>query len=328
MKVDFRQGIIRYQTDISGNANHIVKGSPDPSFVDLVSVPEPTIVTIAHGDDDYTIEENTTIRKAWGPFPPTGDTQYLYWEIDLVSGEVSRGFTLFAPIVSPSEPLVRREDQHWFDRTENVMKVYNPLLSRYMPVLRVFAAIYNQNATIVAFPVGSQVGLSNKTVRSGFVLFDSDGVPIRTRHGKFVTSEHAIITNGESSKSNSATTGFKIEGRIQIVVSGEIIPKLSCVTLVSPRAIELASYSRTDRIVSGIIGDDMLIGEKGRLITGGQIHDPNWNFPIESVNRYLFCGMDGEVTLTPPPSGVSQIIGILLDTDTILFQPQMPIILH
>lgn len=328
MKINFRQGVIRHPVDIAGNASHIVIGSPDPRYVDLISTPEPTILTVTHGDEDYTIEENSTIRQAWGPFEPTGETQYLYWEIDLVSGGNKRGFTLFPPIVAAIEPQVVRENQHWYDLTEQVMKVYDSRFGKYVPVLRVFGAVYDHNATIVPYGIGSQVGITNDKRNSGFILFDSDGEPIRNRRGKFVTTEHALIISTDSSKSNGAVTGFKLEGRVQSVYADGFIPKLSCVSLVGPRKVELGSYSRTDRVVSGLIGEDMYPGEKGRLVTSGQIHDPNWNFPLDSINKYVFCGMNGEVTLTPPPSGMSQIVGRIIDEDTILFAPEQPVILH
>lgn len=328
MKLPFRQGVVRHQVDIAGHAAHLTLSTPDNRFIDFIANEEPTLITFTFGEAEFLVEENKTVQRAWGPFAPNGETVYLYWEIDMVSGELRRGHTPFPPVASATQPTYQRDGQHWFDLSERVMKVFDPRLGRYMPRLRVFAAVYERRNDLIPFAVGSQVGLSVE-VDSGFILFDEDGKPLRTSTGGFVTSTHAMLANANSfNQPNSLAAGFRVEDNLILVTSATTIPKLHCVSLVGEKRVELASYRRTDRIVSGIVGEVLTPGEKGVMLTKGVLHDPNWNFPASHINKYLFCGLNGEVSMTPPPSGMSQVIGVLIDSDTVFFNPQPPIRLH
>jgi hypothetical protein len=327
MKFPFRQGIIRYQNDIAGHAAHLQLGSPNKRYIDFIANEEPTVISFAYGDAEYIVEENLTKPKAWGPFPEgTGETYYLYWEIDMVSGEIRRGYTTFPPVTSAVQPTYKRAGQHWFDLSTKMMKVFDAKLDRYMPKLRVFAAVLNNKLT--PFTPGTQVGL-NVEVEGGFILFDEDMKPIRTSTGKFVTSAHAMIADVNSfNQPNSLTAGFRVEDNVILVTASSTIPKLHCVSIVGRKKVELASYRRTDRLVSGIVAQTFYAGEKGVMLTKGVLYDPNWNFPASHINKSLFCGLNGEVVMTPPPTGMSQVIGVLLDSDTVFFNPQPPIRLH
>jgi hypothetical protein len=325
MKYGFRQGVVRHQHDIAGHASHLAVSSLDRSYIDFLANEEPTLISFAHGDAEYLVEELKTVQRAWGPFAPERGTVFLYWEIDMVSGEVRHGFTQFPPVVSKKIPNFEREGQHWFDLNENVMKVWDTKLLRFMPKLRVFAASFDSRNVLTPMPMGSQVGLS-EDIESGFIIFDEDQKPLRTSTGRFATSTRRMHARGSSfDQPNTLSAGFRVEDNIVLVTAKTTIPRLHCVSIVGPNLVELASYRRTDRIVSGVIVENIYSGEKASMLLRGVIHDPNWNFPVTHINKYLFCGLNGEVTVTPPPTGMSQIIGILLDTDSVFFDPQQPI---
>ena len=102
MKIGFRQGIVRYQTDIDGRSTFLQRSSQDAQYIDLIVSPDPTIITFAQRGANYVFEETKTVRRAWGPF--SGTTQYLYWDLNVLTAELTRGFTAFAPIVAGVAP--------------------------------------------------------------------------------------------------------------------------------------------------------------------------------------------------------------------------------
>src|SRR5271167_2102008 len=101
MQLSFRQGIIRYSPPL------LQKTPLNPSSVDLLVTPGyPVVVTFAHYTANYLISENTTVPGAWGSGAigstngplPMSQTEYLYWDIDLGTGALTRGWTLLAPL--------------------------------------------------------------------------------------------------------------------------------------------------------------------------------------------------------------------------------------
>lgn len=328
MKLGYRQGIVRYQTDPSGTIGLFLQESAqDNHFIDLIVSPDPTIITFAHGDSNYTYEESKTVENAWGPFEPTGETQYLYWDINYVSGQLTRGFTLYPPIIQASEPSIKRANQHWFDSSTNEMKVWDTNRSAWLVKIRVFAGTYTSNAILIPEPQSaSQVGLNNlpSPVATGHVLFDGAGDPIRDRFGKFITSEHTITTQHSNSNSTSA---FQLEGEIKTVVASEFIPGFRLVTLISGNRVGLASHTTINRLVHGVVGEDFYAGETGRLITSGMIENEQWNWPAETIGKPLFCGINGEITLQPPQYGVSQLVGTVYEKHVVYIQIQIPFII-
>lgn len=328
MKLSYRQGIVRYQTDPSGQiGTFLQKSAQDNQFIDLVVSPDPTIITFAHGTSNYTYEESKTVENAWGPFAPTGETQYLYWDIDYISGKLARGHTIFPVIIQSGEPLVRRANQHWFDLASNEMRVWDTNRGTWVVKIRVFAGTYNSSAIIVPEPYAtSQVGLNNinPMVKTGHILFDSNSDPIKDRFGKFITSEHTISTQQSNANSSSA---FQLEGEIKTVTSTGFIPRFSLVSLLPGNKITRASYTNPSRIVNGLVGEDFYDAETGRLITGGLVRNEHWDWPEAKIGKPLFCGLNGELTTTPPASGFCQIVGSVYDKNTVNIQIQIPFIL-
>jgi hypothetical protein len=319
VKLNFRQGLVRYQTDIANNPVFLQKHSLSGDYIDLMVQPDPTIINFAHGDVDYLIEENKTVIKAWGPVSPIGQTQYLYWDINLLDGSLSRNFTLLPLLVTASTPNSPAIDQHWFDLNTKQMKVWNG--TKWVVKLRVFAAIYDSSAILNPFSVGSQVGLNNTPCDPGYIVFGKDNKPLRHSDGTFfTTSEHAIVGRNSSSS-------VSFDAQIVYAMANEYIPKYSLVSFTGPDKISLASHLNVDKQVNGIVLEDLYLDEIGRVITHGRITNEHWSWTASNIGKPLFCGPSGEVTLTPPPMGISQQIGIVQDYDTIYLNLMSPIIL-
>lgn len=325
MELNFRQGIVRYQTDISGTPAALIKNDDDPRYIDLVISPDPTVLTFAYGTENYTVEENRTITRAWGPFNfPVN--YYLYWDVDLVTGELSRGQTQFPVLVQVDEPTVKREDQHWYNTDDMKMYVYDSNNARWLPKLRVFAGTFNSSAILEHEPLGSQVGV-DETINSGYILYDINNEPIRTREGYFVTTEHRLQTNIHQQLSGSNSTAFTVETRAKIVTSENTIPRHSLVTLISPTEVKLTNPFDGE-FISGMVSEEIYPGENGRMIFDEVVYNVYFEWPPESINKPLFCDSTGRLTLTPPISAdVIQQVGWVLGPDHIRLCISEPILL-
>lgn len=318
MKLLYRQGIVRTQVDVAGTSTFVRKNGSDSSFVDLVCDNGPCVFTFAHSNADYLVEELKTISRAWGPISASGVTQYLYWDISLLDGTVTRSYTSVHPFSGTNEPHDPVQDQHWFDMNTNLMKVWNG--SKWTIKIRLFAATYSHNGILIPYPRGSQVNL-NVPTDAGNILFGKNSYPLRDGDGTFVTTESDLIvgkTSGENVRFDAAQLIFE---------ALENIPKFSLVSYVSPRKAQLGSYNNIDLLINGIVTQDYYIGEVGNVISYGLVTNEQWNFSPTEINRPLFCGINGEVTLAPPQIGVSQRIGYVYDIDTIYVSILQPIIM-
>lgn len=319
MKTAFRQGIIRYQADSNGAPQYLVISANDDRYLDLNVQPDPCVITFAHGSANYTIEETKPVVRAWGPFQPLGETQYLYWDIDTLTGVLTRGFTLIAPFVGPTAPKNPKTDQHWFNLTEMKMKVWNG--EAWVTKIRVFAGVYGDNAIIRPQFLGSQIGDKTQGV-SGTILFDDRLKPLRAADSSFLTTE----TNFHiKTADNNTHSQIQFETLLTYVKAGEYIPAYSCISIVATGTAMLGRYTNTEYIVNGIVTEDMYMGDVSRLITSGVVFNEQWNFLSNQIGKPLFCGETGQITLTPPPSGVVQMIGMVDSPKTINVSIQAPV---
>ena len=319
MRLDFTHGIVKCQKDLSGNVSKFLQvNNNDGGYIDLVVAPDATIIVFAHKNKNYLVEENQSIEKAWGPFQAFGQTQFLFWDINFASGALSRGYTTLSPVISSGAPNNPANDQHWFDTSVKCMKVWNG--SKWLEKIRVFAGIYDQSAVLAAKPTGTQVGLKRYEVFAGNIILGTNGSPLRDTDGTFVTTETELVVARTSSEN------IKFDAVLIYKQSRESIPKFHLVSYSGPDSIRLASYLNLDRQVNGIVREHLYNGETGHVITNGSIKNDEWSFAPNMVGRPLFCGPSGQVTLSVPPTGVVQQIGIVADIDTIHFWPMLPIV--
>jgi hypothetical protein len=321
MKLDFRQGIINRQKDISDTPVNLQRGSPDNSYIDLIVAPTPTVVTFAYGERNYTVIESKGKEDAWGSFT-TPDDYHLFMDLNLVNGLIRYYHSKYPMIVSPIAPVNPNETQHWFDSANTYMKVF--LNGEWRLKCRVLLGTFESDGSITYPALGSQVGL-NGEFSSGFVVYDDDRLPLLRHDGSFVTSESLLLTNVSST--NIAYSGFQLETHIKNVSATTLIPKQTLVSLVDEDTVEICSYANPTRSVSGLIPNDLLAGDYTQLITYGRIFNPIAPFTTADINKPLFCGISGEVTLTAPNVGVSQIVGYVLDSNSFMLSIERPIYL-
>lgn len=325
MKLYFRQGIARAQSDTIGSNRTFLqfgRSVAGGQFIDLVVSPDPTIIVFAHYDANYIVEESHTITDAWGPFSGT-TTRYLYWDLNRVTSALSRSYTTVEPVLNsglpPSSPV---PNQHWFDAQNTVMKYWDG--SKWIECIRVFAGTLRSGAIILPYPIGSQCGISgyDGEYEGGSIIFDTYNKPLLQSDGTFVTtiSNLAIVYN--------AARKIKFESEATTGIAVETIPKFSLVQMRPGRRIALAKSDNYMSRISGIITEDLNENEVGTLISDGPIRNDSWHFSAGYVNRPVFCGINGEVTVTPPQSGVLQAAGYVYDTDTIYMNIFPPVILE
>jgi PKD repeat protein len=317
VKLSFRQGIARYQTDVLHTPTFLQKSAGDGAFIDLVVSPDPTIVAFAHRSSNYIVEEVKTVPRAWGPFT-SNQTVYLYWDINLLTAEVTRGSTILPPIfagVPPTAPII---DQHWFNPDEGLMRVWNG--QKWVEKIRVFAAYLQSGAIIRPYPIGSQAGMVGE-FEGGNLVLDAYNKPLRQSDGSFVTSVTSLIIVNNSAKK------VKFEAEVLSGMAAESVPMYSLVQIRPGRRIVLARSTDYLSRVAGIVTEDLYTNEVGFITTEGLIRNESWNWPPAMVNRPVFCGTNGEITTTPPHSGVLQAAGFVYDTDAIYMNIFPPIIL-
>ena len=158
MRLSFRQGIVSLQRNAFGQPQFL-QASAEAGFVDLLVNQTPCTISFCHGSSDYLQTFDKQVLKAWGPVTP-GVDNHLYWDIDLLTANVSFGITTVLPVtqhVAPANPAI---GLHWFDMSSTTMKVWSG--DSWKTRVRVFAGIVKSGntATIQSKLEGSQVGLS------------------------------------------------------------------------------------------------------------------------------------------------------------------------
>lgn len=305
MKLRYRQGIVQHNKDSNNNQTFLQKNG---DVVSLIATPTPTVVTFAYKNTDYLHTEAQTVTNAWkGPFA-VGADHWLYWDLDLITGVRTFGHTQSAPVVSITAPSVA-EGQHWFDKKENVMKVWNGYV--WNPVLRVFAAKYTEAGTFesVIAPgqwIGSQV-FDTSTSLSGSILFNNSGKPIKNSDGTFFTTETGAAITGMASAIRLASIVLEAEAQ-------HAIPAYRFVYFSDFNQITLATKNTAESLPYGLIETDAATGQVVQVVTSGTIVNPEWNW--STVNSKVYIAEDGTPSTIPAFSGQASV-GYVVDRTAI-----------
>jgi phage-related tail fiber protein len=315
MKLKFRQGLVRCQTDNNNNPLFLQRTG---HAVSLVVSPTPTIVTFAHTDTDYLYTEGKNVPSAWlGPFLADKD-YWLYWDLNIITGLRTFGHTLRAPITSrtpPAQPLV---DQHWFDLNTTSMRVWNGNV--WNTVIRVFACKYALGTVFETMlkPLskqftGSQVSL-NVPCKSGALIFDTVGKPLKTSTNTFFTTETGAAVSGFASAINIASL-FK-EGEAQ-----EVIPAYSMVYFSGFHKLKRANNNTSPLIPVGMVETALTPGQVGQMVTEGLVVSDQWNWT--TVNQPLYIGVNGELTVTQMQPDQGPIAFVMSPDSVMIIRTQL-----
>lgn len=320
MKIPFRQGILRYQKDQIGNAKFLQK-SNGGSSIDLVVSPDPTIITIAHRESNYIVEEGKTTAGAWTGFV-SGTDYWLYLDIDLLTGARTFASCKFAPtfgLKSPTSPVI---DMHWYDTNPTVMcmKVWNGTI--WTEKLRVFVAKYKQGSIIEPLAYGTQINIT-ASVDAGFILFDNEGKPVKRFYrrdaGEFFTTTSIFTTQ------TAKSVNVSLDAVNMTIAAAESMPAFALVTRDADDGyVRLADYRDASKPAIGMIQEDFYDGEVGIYTQNGYVYNEQWNW-TQTPGTLLFLGKNGEISVIPTQTHTIQMIGEIVTRHSIRLNIQEPI---
>lgn len=310
MYVSFRQGIIDYQPNFLNWVN--------PTSISITTTNKPVYVTFAHWSADYLHVE--PVRQspftAWTGLPiSTHPNFWIYWDIDIVTAQISYGWTVHEPVVANTNPFTTtpQENQHWFDTSINVMKVWNG--TRWLHKIRVFAARIENSSIIFPYSVGTQIG-NNNSCNAGRIIRNAFGKPIRKDGKVFLTTEDSFFVDGF----NYPVRRFETD--ILYGKSAGSIPKFSVVKLQGFDQFAIANYEDTDDYILGMALSDAPLYSLCTITLQGVIENPDWNWSVP--NAKLWVDRNGELTTTDPgildvDRGSHQPVARVLSKTSILF---------
>jgi hypothetical protein len=314
MQINFRQGIVARQ-----QPNFLQLDSNGGFGVDLLATyNSPTIVTFAQGTTDILFQENTNINMAWSGL--SNSVHYwLYWDINQTTGIRTFGTTTLQPIVQSTAPSAPANGQHWYDTVNFVMNVYNN--GAWSPRVRVFGGEVNAG-TLVQYAVGSQIG-NNTTVYAGFILIDDLNLPVKKYQifnlGEFITTESPLASQ------SSRLQNFRLETAMDTATASVDIAQYAAVCYTGQNTIGVTTCLTPSSPAIGVASVAFNAGDTNSFIQSGYIYNIAWNF-VPNYGSYLFVDTNGNLTQTMPTSGSMQIMGYVVDAQTVFIRPQQIII--
>jgi hypothetical protein len=309
MKVSFRQGIISYP--VFGNVQQFLK--PNGNYVDLNTDNGDVQVTFAHKQSNYHHIETDTISQAWGPFL-SNNNHWLYWDINLQTGQRDFGYTLIPPVVNYTQPIPPVNDMHWYDLSNNVMKVY--IGGGFREKVRVFAAIYNGvtftplGQGILKLPFGgTQVGL-NVNNFTGRIILDDSGKPIKRSTGEFFTTESQFFTSG------SLINAVRLESNTITAEYATNIAAFQVVSYINDGIVKTSIYEDVGATVIGLALEDGVVGDVRSILLQGIATNTNWNWQTIGIPLWVDNGVLVEsdphtVASTLHPAGTVPVARVL-----------------
>lgn len=327
MKLKFRQGIVRCRIDTLTHQPDFLQYNSQSQCVNINIFNQVDLaVTFAHGTSDYLLEERLFRNNAWGTFQwqphwgpePLSYIYYLYWNIHLATGEVTRSYTPKIPSYGPTEPSYPQYDDHWFDTTDGYMKNYNG--SDWVNVIRVFAGTYDPvTHAVTHYPLGSHVNIKfpytlMAEVSAGYILYGMDQKGIRNAGGGFLTSESPVMMN-----MGAYTSPIKIESASTLSIAAEPIPEYWLICSTGDNQVSLASNDYPHKSAIGLAENSAITGQEIKFISSGIVYYDGWSWDTsDPENLDLYCGLNGLLTQGIPPSGnIVQRIGTILSKTSI-----------
>ena len=331
MIIDFRQGIVDYDT-----TTFPFLASGGGSIISLEIGTRPITLTVAQLTNNYTFQETANVNNAWTGLNPTG-TSWLYWDFNSATLVRTFGFTTLRPVAQATAPLSPVTGQMWYNTSTFHNYVYQ--FGGWTEVLRVLAAEYIGNAAppfrfisegdqpplAVHVPDfrGTQIGVNQVNVATGFPLYDFNGVVIRQSNGTFLTTESEMFAQG------AAITGVRLESNVYTAFSSDVstIPAYGIVADQPTGLFQLGSYNDAGTTAIGMALQDIPAGGSGAILLEGTITNVLWNWSGH-IGQLLWISGDtpGTLTFTDPhlsnpityPVEQSPVARVL-STDSIIF---------
>lgn len=315
MKVEFRQGVVYGQLDGQNNPNFLFT-KPNGS-VDVMVSTTALLLNFAQREGNYLVEIRSQIQNAWTGLD-ANIRSWLFFDIDVITGTLSQGFTTYLPVTSTTAPSHPAVGQHWFDLTKTAMKVW----SGYSWIEVIHLVVGSVLAGIVEYSgfTYSAVGL-NSAANAGYILYDIDRLPVRTSSGVMFTTDTDSYARFSSSESS-----VKFDQNVVVCKAGEPIAKYSLVYTSAPNSIKLAQVNATETYAIGICQSAAATGDTASVVFRGVLSHTDWSyvtdemlqqFPDSSAGKSLYLSANGKFTFTRPTKIVAQKIGTVINASSI-----------
>ena len=302
MRIGFRQGVAR---------SRAVLGTPDFltynntfSTVDVNITTPWLIVSAAFKTVNYLIEERANQSQSWGPFAwnpswgtaPPVITYQLFWDVNLATGAITKGYTPWATTYGTTPPPSPRINQHWFNTVDNVMFVWDS--TAWQQKCRVFAASFGPNTQIITHrPFFSQVGITGNFL-AGYIAYGEDLKGIRIDDGTFLTSASNLVVN-----TGRYSSPVNLEASSTAMVAGEPIPAFTCVTNSDLSTCELATPFNVNGYPIGVATKEAALGESVEFMAEGVLYNDQWDWDF-GLGKDIYCGSNGTLYQGPPTLAV------------------------
>lgn len=310
MKLNFRHGLVRYHRDIYGQPAYLFRNSPSGDITLLATI-TPFVISFSHGNAEYLFQESLDVVNAWNITWVANQDYWLYIDLDVTTGERTFGQTSILPVTGNTAPVNPQIDQHWFDFTNNVMKLWNGIA--WIEKIRVFVAKYDNATTFVYNLFGSTVGV-NIAYHSGFILFDDDNKPLKKfdkfNRGKFITTETALSSQLHRSSS------YKLESSIPVSRSRDNLLPGHVVCLTDASEVGICSAHAPEKPAIGLCMETVYSGEMVTYVTSGHATHVSWSWTNPPGTK-VFVDEFGFLTTTVPSISSFQEIGYIVDEKTI-----------
>lgn len=285
MFTNFRNGILSYQA-IGNTPTFLTKTNSGTYYASLVTSSKDFAVTMAHGVAEYLVTFYNNETNIWGPFTGT-DTNYLYLEVDTLTGQVSFGSSTVPITYGTVYPLTPVSGECFFDT--NSMKTFMWTGASWVNKIRVYVGEVSSSSVVgyTGTVTGSLVPYS-----TGPIIYSSGGRAV-LKHDKtfFTFSEKFFINNipfGTSSLEQSA-----VAVRANTSLAADRFVKIN-----SMGTIDYAQPADVGVNIIFILTEPMSIGEITYLPVGGVVNNSSWSWA--SIGADIFVGENGVLSLTDP----------------------------
>jgi len=305
----------------------------------------------AHRDTNYllTIREDGLI-DAWGygsalnnnaPFTSGGGSEqgnnsfFLWIDIDRSTGLVSYGWSKYRPTAGASAPATnatRYNDQHWFDTSNVIMKVWNSTTQVWVEKVRCFVAQYTfgQGFTSMSDQApnykGTTVGL-NGSYRAGALIFDVNGNPQKrttsNNNTTFFTTED-IFATGLPTSSRTRLESFVVDGIAQQPIAAyQAVYYSDLYQLMPLQATD--TISGQENVIFGIIEEAAnSSGDLVKVTMDGVVNNSAWTWTAVNEQIYVDKNQPG-VLVSVENDGYAPLpnqkpIAVAIDSTTILLR--------
>ena len=331
-KISFRQGIVSHPKNSRSGLQSFLRKDGDnvDILIDTGSSITPITIAFAHQDTNYLYTESKSITSAWKKIR-TGTDYWLFWDIDLNSGTISRDSTIYEPIYSRTEPdkKLRRKGQMWFDLTDITFKEWQGNVWR--ETVRVMAAKVANGTQFQSLSVnankdsytGTQVGTFSSqrgSINVGSLVYNKAGKAIKSgKRNQFFTTEDQFLTGVPTGASN------KINNTL---VTGVALCPLAAFQIVQYNdynSICLANVYEQGSKLFGIVESDVETGEVTNFVSEGIIFNENWDWEAlgVEVNTPLYIDQSTKRLTQVAPIGDDLPVGTVIGVKEVYFAPRL-----